>query len=561
MADAVPPNDVATASAVAPPRLFSAQTRAMDWASLAALLVCAVLLFARLGNYGLWDDEANTAVFAANVWKFGDTLAWDGDNLLAFREGLELAGLKNRAYPPGQYFFAAPFLGIFGRNAFAARLPFALAALAGFALWAWWLRKANAPWHVRLVTFLLVVGNASLFLYSRQARYYGLGWALSLALVYLYVHRHESRRYRVLLTVGSVALIAVHYLSYGATMICLGADYLLFELWKKNDTWKQRFSFLGSQALGAAVIVGTFFPFGRKVTPYVPASWWADKLKLFEWNLRDLNACEFMWTPVLGLALVAFAATKLKSWWVLRAALALVIYAFMASILSVQPVGWATVSDIRYMAAAIPLCIGLTVLTLTAVPQVPKLLSVALAAGLAFSTWPYSWFQTVMKAPTAIPARSTPVAFAKELIEPQRSSYREASEWLEANVPAGAKVFAQPDYAVFPLMFHVPRLHYMWLMRQDQKADPAYSKLPDYVFKYLDVPDVLVAFGPDVGAIRGLVGQLAARGVQFEPEVRLGVVGPDRTRPELFWRSFSTDPINNPDFEGTFIFRRVGVRR
>jgi hypothetical protein len=61
--------------------------------------------------------------------------------------------------------------------------------------------------------------------------------------------------------------------------------------------------------------------------------------------------------------------------------------------------------------------------------------------------------------------------------------------------------------------------------------------------------------------MRGLVGQLAARGVQYEPEVRLGVVGPDRTRPELFWRSFSTDPIGNPNFEGTFIFRRVGVRK
>ena len=31
------------------------------------LLVFAVLVFARLGNYGLWDDEAQTALFGQAV--------------------------------------------------------------------------------------------------------------------------------------------------------------------------------------------------------------------------------------------------------------------------------------------------------------------------------------------------------------------------------------------------------------------------------------------------------------------------------------------------------------
>ena len=35
----------------------------------------ALLLFARLGTYYLWDDEANTSLFGLGVWRTGDTSA------------------------------------------------------------------------------------------------------------------------------------------------------------------------------------------------------------------------------------------------------------------------------------------------------------------------------------------------------------------------------------------------------------------------------------------------------------------------------------------------------
>ena len=516
-----------------------------------------MLLFARLGTYALWDDEANTAIFAANVARFGDTLAWDGTNLVAFREGLELTGIKNRVYPPGQYFFAAPFLGVLGRSAWAARFPFALAAFAGFVLWAWWLRRALTPVAQQVAMYLLALGNVSLFLYSRQARYYGLGWALSLGLVFLYVHRAESRRWRVLFALGSAALLAVHYLSYGATMVVLAGDFTLFELRKRTDSWRQVGAFLGSQILAAAVIVGVFNPLGRKVTDYVPASWWADKLKLFWWNLRDLNACEFMWSPILAVAVLVWALGRFRDGWLIRAVLAMVVYAFVASVLSVQPVGWAQVSDIRYMSATIPLGIFITARTLTSLPKLPSWVGVGLAAVLAFWTGPWSWFQGAVGAPTAIPLRSTLGAFVGELQAPQRSAYREATDWLNAHVPAGSTVFAMPDYAAYPIVFHSPGLQLMWQLRQDQRA--TYPMLGEHHFKYLGTPDVIVAFGPDVHRARGLVAQLSARGVPYEPEVRLDVMGPDRTRPELFWRDFATQPPRDPGSDATYLFRRAGL--
>ena len=287
-----------------------------------AVAVAAPLLLWNLGAYALWDDEANTGIFAANVWKTGDTNAFDGTNIIAFRGGLELAGIKNRAYPPLQYFYAAPFLGLLGRNALAARLPFALAGLVGFFLWGWWLLRDAPNWLFTALMAVFTLGNVSLVLYLRQSRYYALAFTLALAFVYLYLHRARSRRHRILLAVTGVALLACHYLTYGATMVCLAVDYLLFERRRQRDSWRQIAFFLATQAAGLCAVVGVFFPFGRKVTPYVPASWWHDKLVLFWWNLRDLNATECLWLPLLALA--AVVALARRDAWLGRAVVALV---------------------------------------------------------------------------------------------------------------------------------------------------------------------------------------------------------------------------------------------
>ncbi|HSV14981.1 MAG TPA: hypothetical protein VLI90_12045, partial [Tepidisphaeraceae bacterium] len=64
-----------------------------------------MLIFARLGHYPLWDDEAITAMTARAVWRTGDTSARvDDHNLLAYRNGLLLRDLKDRFTPPLQFY-------------------------------------------------------------------------------------------------------------------------------------------------------------------------------------------------------------------------------------------------------------------------------------------------------------------------------------------------------------------------------------------------------------------------------------------------------------------------
>jgi hypothetical protein len=47
------------------------------------LLVGALLIFPNLDDRYLWDDEAETALLAKNVLRFGVPVAWDGVSLIS----------------------------------------------------------------------------------------------------------------------------------------------------------------------------------------------------------------------------------------------------------------------------------------------------------------------------------------------------------------------------------------------------------------------------------------------------------------------------------------------
>ena len=535
-------------------------SRVIDAAAIVLLLVCSALLLFRLGHYALWDDEALTAIVAHNVWKFGDTYAWDGTNIEAYRNGLELTGIKNRLFPPAQYFFAAPFVGLLGRTAFAARLPFALAGISGFTLWWWWLRRHKASIQFCALTAIAVLGNVSLFLYSRQARYYSLAWVLSLAFVYLYVHRDESQTKQILFAFCGAALLATNYFPYGATMVCLFIDYLLFEHWKNRDTWSQVFFFLLIQIVGFCAIVGVWYPFGRQMDThsYVPASWITDKLTLFWWNLRDLNACEFMWTPILVIALLVWLVGRFRDVWLIRAILAIVIYAVVISILDPVPVGLAKISDTRFMVAIIPLGVFISVRVLMTLSFSFIPTTVVLAVFLFLTSIPYALFQEAVNAPTAIPIRSTLVTWLGELVRPQDQAYRAASAWLNTYAKPLETVYILPEFAMYPLMFHSPQQVYAWQFSPDKRRE--YPMLPAANFKGAITPDIVVIFGGHKINDADAIGRvIAATGSQYKLVASLGVFGRDQTRPELFWHSFVTIPVINPKSDGTYVFRRVPV--
>jgi hypothetical protein len=142
------------------------------------------LLFFGLGHNSLWDDEANTALFGKSVWQTGDTNALLGDNLIAFRGGLELKDLKNRLIPPLQYYFISPVEGNSGSISLLGRAPFAAIAVLCLLGMFLWISSVEKRPEKLILFWCCLLGNTSWFLFHRQCRYYALSTLFSLDVVF-----------------------------------------------------------------------------------------------------------------------------------------------------------------------------------------------------------------------------------------------------------------------------------------------------------------------------------------------------------------------------------------
>ncbi|MBI3288159.1 MAG: hypothetical protein HYZ74_01420, partial [Elusimicrobia bacterium] len=140
----------------------------------------ALLLFWNLGRPALWQDEAETALRAESILETGaPRMTLNGARVtaqpsLTAHEGNAAGVWTWNTWLPA-YLVAASF-AVLGRTPLAARLPFALAALATLFLF-WRLfeedEDAKRPWAAQAGLALLVLSPAFL-LFARQARYYAL---------------------------------------------------------------------------------------------------------------------------------------------------------------------------------------------------------------------------------------------------------------------------------------------------------------------------------------------------------------------------------------------------
>jgi hypothetical protein len=532
---------------------------------LITLILAALLLFARLGHNALWSDEANAALIAKGVWLTGDTSAVVGDNIVAYRNGAELVGTMERYMPPLQYYLAAPFVAAGGTSAVAARLPFALCGLASIALMLHWARRQGADGLTQVLLAMGILGNVSLFLFCRQCRYYAPAMLATLAIAYFYC-TWNGRRWRLAAMAGaSLALLASNYMNFLALYACLALDYVLWGRRRRKLALADWVVLLVPQALVGSVIVHIWNPLGKPVLQDVPASWLADRFLLLWWNFRDIGLCEF---GVLALLIAApILVLKTRNVWLLRGSVALAVYAAAITFFSPQTVHAvaadgrvATVSrfaDMRYLAAVLPLCIGLGVAVLAVLRRWLKGM-VLLVAVLAFGSnvlhgcWIYDAVRGERGAVKALTARwlirSTLYYYLEELANPPADPYRAAADWISSHVPAGKSVLVSPDYMVYPLMFHAPHAVYAWQL--EPPAAPGLDHLSEIHYRYKVAPDYIVQFGPSPVPFRADPGDAPLP--PYRPVAHLDVYWHEAQRPELFIHVFGG--VRYYDHEKAIIF-------
>ncbi|MDD5350701.1 MAG: glycosyltransferase family 39 protein [Chthoniobacteraceae bacterium] len=518
------------------------------WSLFGVLLgISALLLFTQLGHYALWDDETYSAFGAEGILATGDTSAVVGHNVVAFHNGLMLKNLCDRLTPPLPAYVIAVSFRLFGVSAFAARLPFALCGLASIAFIGYWLRKKQATFLRVLLMTIAITGNASLFLYFRQARYYGMAIFCSLVLAYFYCEWKGSWRQITLAALASIGLFGSHYLAYVAVYGALLVDYLAWgrrsiKVRLPDVVWLFVF-----QALVCVPLALIWNPFGTQHGERLFSNTLLQRLTLIWWNVRDLNRCEFG-VGLLLLAAPVFYAWRRDVWWI-RGVVAISVYIAVISLLSPQTVSITSVADVRYIVPLIPLCLLVGVLSLEKLTARFPLIAVSLAV-VAFHT-------NILHLGPLVDGdvRFTSASFAGELAYPPGEPYSLAGQWIRENVRPGQSIWVQPGYMTYPLMFQAPQALYAWQL--EMPPQPQFSALPAIHFQGLVPPDYMIAFGP---VVQPLVAQLTHWDrAKYKLDTVLNVYWKDMYRPELFWRSFVPVRGFNPNTEAVYIFKRIGM--
>lgn len=502
--------------------------------------------FTNLGHYPLWEDEADTALFALGVWQTGDTSAVLGHNLYAFRNGRQLEGFKNRMSPPGTYYLTAPFVGIWGRNAFAARFPYALCGVLTIALLAWWLWRDRADTLTWMLMAIGLLSNVSFFLFARQCRYYALATLLAAAIAYLVLHFNGSKWALLAIAFLSACLFATQYLVFVAVYAVLGVDYLVWGRKRYALSAGQWALLLTPQIIVELAVLFVWNPLGKDVVENVPPSnRGLDRITLFLWNLRDLNACEF------GVGILLLAALALwfsnRDPWLLRGVAAVIVYCAAVSVLSPQHVTVTSEADVRYLVPLIPVCVFVGAQVLVALTRRIWWLAVPLAI-LVFGT-------NVLNVPWApLEWRSTTFAFAGEIVEKRQTAVGAAIDWIDQNVGPGRSIWVLPFSKAYPLMFHRPRPQYAWQLHQ---PGPEFNVLPAIHFVGREPVDYAIAFGPDRKMVEQILYSSTDPNAQYALSEVLDVYYDDKIRPELLWHSFNKTEGFSRNQSAVYIYRRV----
>ncbi len=555
------PTTAQKAKREAPTRLF------------AALLLTAatLLIFTRLGHYALWDDEAIVALSARAVWHTGDTSAIQGSNIVAYAGGILLHNLHDRSTPPLPAYLAAPFVGLAGDSALAARLPFAIMGLLVVALMSRWLARHGASGFAWFLSAMAILGNVSFILFARNCRYYAPAMLFSTAIVYLYLHLPPAGGRRRLLAMAALAaaLIATQYLNAIALAAVLALDYALWGRHQRRFTPRDWLTLLAPPLLiGAGVLsIWNTMRTGNRALFFENNP--MEKLRLFAWMWRDLNAAEF--GPLLLLAAAPLLYRLNRDPWLRRAPLALATYLLIMALLAPTVVQGRVDSDLRYLVPTIPLCIFIAVRALLAIRHRWGLAPATILALLAFGTnilhggplqrlgdsTPARAMRLLTWTPRSAPPgiRCTLAAYLGELARPQQDPYRTAARWLRTHAAPGQTAWVQPFQAAPPLLFHAPHITYAWQL--PFPPEPGYEALPIIHFQGRQLPDFFLIFGRQpLERLSQIQQQLDQHQMAYTLTATLDCYWQDGWRPELIWHAFT--PMRHFDraSDAIYVFSR-----
>ncbi|MBF0456601.1 MAG: glycosyltransferase family 39 protein [Nitrospirae bacterium] len=199
----------------------------------------AAALFYNLSGRILWGDEAETALLASNVMKYGLPVSTDGRNTITLY-GHTVDSNENHVWTwrpwLDEYLVAASF-SVFGKSTAAARLPFAIVGFLSAVFLTRLVYKIYGSHETAIIAALCFITSELFILHARQCRYYSVVifaqiW-LILGLCHLFTGRGRRGAFHM-----SLALAVQFYCNYiiviGNIVAVASAALLVRERHKKR---------------------------------------------------------------------------------------------------------------------------------------------------------------------------------------------------------------------------------------------------------------------------------------------------------------------------------------
>ncbi len=195
------------------------------------VLFVTIIFFLKMNNIYLGQDEAETAIIAKNVLKFGYPTAWDGRNLVTQNNGIDF----NEQYVWTwhswfQHYLTAMSFLLLGTSTFSARLPFVILGILSVILFYFLSRRISGDETIARISTVLFATSIPFIIHVRQSRYYSLLSFATIWMLYSYMGMLQNKkRNRLQFILSSAMLFHSNYLVFFGTFAGILLYHLILE--------------------------------------------------------------------------------------------------------------------------------------------------------------------------------------------------------------------------------------------------------------------------------------------------------------------------------------------
>lgn len=518
-------------------------------------LIAAVLIIGAARAHELWGDEAETALFARNILKYGVPKGWDGTNIMGINDAVVLdQNLINHTSPWAQYYMVAASFALFGQSSFTARIPSILLFILSIPIIYYLTEKITAKPRIAFLATLIAALSVQGILFGYQARYYELTNVCGLLFLWASVTILERRIWpKVLFIASGVVFFYANYVSwsafYAATFISVSL-YIWFNNGKGLKRWMRKFClFTVPIVLFTLPWFLLLHPFKNRgaisVFPLSQALYEFLYLTIDAW--RPFNTSGAIPIGFIGLTLVVIIVMLWRKRVTVRS---VILFGVLPAVYLIIMTTYATITDVdttfssqRYTTVALPLFFLMVAFVCDAVISWRKWIGIGILV-----------IYLVSNLFTFRQPRSYLYLLIQEIVHPYQTPEILVANFLKAHAVKGDTAFVNLDHDHEPLNFLLGDNHAVrFVNRVDFFNTHIFPKnrnvIPRYIYDFRGEPDWLIMYskrGND-GTFHTMDVRSLWVGVDLMNDYTEHVIPvffSDLSRPEIELRSFTG--IANP---------------